>query len=123
MAQPIEGGCHCGAVRFRVRIDERRAIDCNCSICRKKGFLHLIVEADQFELLTGHACLATYTFNTHQAKHHFCAICGVNPFYIPRSHPHAVDVNLRCLDPDVAHTFEITPFDGHKWEENVDAIR
>lgn len=45
------GGCHCGAVRFQVLVDRFTVEDCNCSICRKKGFLHLIVPPENFTLL------------------------------------------------------------------------
>jgi hypothetical protein len=117
------GSCHCGAIRFRVRVDKYEALDCNCSICTMKSFLHLIVDRNAFELLQGHDQIATYTFNTHVAKHHFCKTCGVHPFYIPRSHPDGVDVNVRCLDGDAMALFSISPFDGQKWEENVAAIR
>src|SRR5262249_2349233 len=82
-----EGGCHCGAVRFRVRVDGHQAKECNCSICAKKGFIHLIVTHEQFTLLSGADALTTYTFNTGVAKHTFCRICGVHSFYTPRSHP------------------------------------
>src|SRR5690606_12651662 len=89
MQQPdwLDGSCHCERVRFRVRSREQRALECNCSICSKKGFLHLIVEASDFELSAGSDCLQTYTFNTGVAKHHFCRHCGIHPFYRPRSHP------------------------------------
>lgn len=117
-----EGGCHCGAVRFRVRVDTYDALDCNCSICLKKGFLHLIVERDAFVLERGHDALSTYTFGTHTAKHHFCRRCGVHAFYIPRSHPDGVDVNVRALD-DGIEAFTIVRFDGRNWEENVETIR
>lgn len=119
----LEGGCHCGLVRFRVRVDERVALDCNCSICRKKGFLHLVVTRDAFELLSGEGELATYTFNTGVAKHTFCRTCGMHAFYTPRSHPDGVDVNVRCLDGDAASSFRVQPFDGERWEESVAAIR
>ena len=118
----LEGGCHCGAIRFRVKVQEYKAIDCNCSICTKKGFLHLIVEKQDFELLSGQEQLATYTFNTKTAKHHFCKVCGMHPFYIPRSHPDGVDVNVRCLDGQPLQSFAIEPFDGEKWEENIHHI-
>gem|GEM_PF-76123 len=120
-----KGGCHCGAVRFEVSITpSQHAIeDCNCSICRKKGFLHLIVPPEQFNLVTGQDKLTTYTFNTGTAKHTFCQVCGMHPFYYPRSHPGWIDVNVRCLDGDVLSNFEIHPFDGVNWEENVDALR
>lgn len=119
----MEGGCHCGRVRFRVRDEANVAYACNCSICAKKGFLHLIVERDQFELLSGEEDLAEYRFGTKTAKHLFCKVCGVHPFYVPRSHPDGVDVNVRCLDGDLVNRFRILPFDGQNWEENVESIR
>ncbi|AFY70902.1 glutathione-dependent formaldehyde-activating GFA [Thalassoporum mexicanum PCC 7367] len=118
-----QGGCHCGAVRFAVRVDRHEVVDCNCSICQKKGFLHLIVPPEQFELIQGADALSTYTFNTGIAKHHFCSTCGIHPFYRPRSHPDQYDVNARCLDNDAVQQFAIKPFDGKNWEQNLDSIR
>lgn len=110
------GGCHCGAVRFEVEAPERiECSDCNCSICAKTGFLHLIVPRSRFRLLQGESSLATYTFNTHVAQHRFCRTCGIKPFYIPRSNPDGVDVNVRCLDTRPAELV-IEPFDGRNWE-------
>lgn len=124
MTVALEGGCHCGRVRLRVRCEEPFvALDCNCTICTKKGFLHLIVTKDAFELLSGEGDLTTYTFNTGVAKHTFCRVCGMHPFYTPRSHPDGVDVNVRCLDGDALSRFRVEPFDGAHWEENVDRIR
>lgn len=119
----LEGGCHCGRVRFRVRADRLEALDCNCSICTKKGFLHLIVARDAFDLLSGEAALVTYTFGTGVAKHTFCGTCGMHPFYTPRSHPNGIDVNIRCLDGDAATLFTISKFEGREWEANIDRIR
>ncbi|MEE3717480.1 GFA family protein [Tumidithrix elongata RA019] len=113
------GSCHCGAVRFQVTVEKYEAVDCNCSICQKKGFLHLIVPPEHFQLLQGENDLTTYTFNTGIAKHLFCRNCGIHAFYRPRSHPKDFDVNVRCLDDDAIALFEITPFDGKHWEENV----
>jgi len=120
-AERLTGGCHCGAVRFAITVDlsEHTVLDCTCSICRKKGFLHLIVPPADFELLTDQAALATYTFGTHTARHHFCRTCGVHPFYRPRSHPSAYDVNVRCLDLDVTERVRIERFDGERWEQSV----
>jgi hypothetical protein len=115
----LEGGCHCGAVRFRVDVAEFAATDCNCSMCTKKGMLHLIVAPERFELLKGSDALTTYTFNTGVAQHRFCRTCGVHPFYTPRSHPDKIDVNIRCLDGDAWRRFAITPFDGQNWERHV----
>lgn len=119
----VEGGCHCGAVRYRARVRHRVAHECNCSICRMKGYLHVIVAAGDFELLTGADALTTYTFNTGVAKHRFCRTCGVQSFYVPRSHPDGYSLNLRCLDGDAVDRFTIEPFDGRNWETNVERIR
>jgi hypothetical protein len=106
------GGCHCGGVRIEVdapaRID---ALDCNCSICRKTGFLHLIVPASRFRLVAGADLLTEYTFNSGVAQHLFCTVCGVKAFYVPRSHPDGFDVNVRCLDAATIEGLDITPFD------------
>jgi hypothetical protein len=118
----LMGGCHCGAVRYQVGVENLAAVDCNCSICQKKGFIHLIVPASRFTLLQGQDCLSTYTFNTGVAKHHFCRICGIHSFYRPRSHPEDYDVNVRCLDGDVLDQFTIVPFDGQHWEEKIEQL-
>jgi hypothetical protein len=117
-----EGGCHCGAVRFRVRVTKPEAVACNCSICRQKGFLHLIVSPSYFTLLQGEDVLTCYTFNTGIAKHLFCKFCGIHSFYRPRSHPDDYDVNLHCLDEDVVNQFQIVEFDGVNWEANISQI-
>ncbi len=96
-----QGGCHCGAVRFKVIIDRFIVDNCNCSICRKKGFLHLIVSPGNFTLLQGQDFLTNYAFNTKIAQHTFCSICGIHSFYHPRSHPDMIDVNIRCLNRDL----------------------
>jgi hypothetical protein len=114
--QTMAGGCHCGRVRFRVTANLDRVTQCNCSICAKKGFLHLIVPPAQFELLCGKDDLTTYRFNTGTAQHTFCRHCGLHPFYVPRSDPDKIDVNVRCLDG--IDLFAIVPktFDGKNWE-------
>jgi hypothetical protein len=117
------GGCHCGAVRFEVDAETLSAVDCNCSICSKKGFIHLIVTRDRFRLLTPEDALTTYRFGTGVARHTFCKTCGMHPFYTPRSHPDGIDVNVRCLDDDVLARFDVSPFDGRNWEASVDSIR
>ena len=110
----LAGGCHCGAVRFRVRLLEPRALECNCSICAKKGFINLIAEPENFQLLQGEDSLSTYRFNTGTAQHRFCSTCGIHPFSRPRSHPGAYDVNARCLD-DGYEFLDIEAFDGQNW--------
>jgi hypothetical protein len=118
--QSWEGGCHCGAVRFRVTSDLTGVADCNCSVCTKKGFLHLIVPPEQFALLSGEDAIATYRFNTGAAKHMFCRHCGIHPFYVPRSDPDKIDVNVRCLDNVDLSTIKVEPFDGRNWEDAIE---
>jgi hypothetical protein len=103
-------------VRLRVTDDLARVSECNCSICARKGYLHLIVPPERFELLSGRDDLSTYTFNTGTAKHHFCRHCGVAAFYIPRSDPDKIDVNARCLDGVDPASLRIGRFDGRNWE-------
>lgn len=111
------GGCHCGRVLFEVTAPSNLEVsDCNCSICSKFGYLHLIVPAERFTLIAGRDALTTYTFNTGVAKHTFCSNCGVKSFYIPRSHPDGVSVNARCIDSDTVESMSVTPFDGRHWE-------
>jgi hypothetical protein len=112
-----EGGCHCGKVRFRVRDALASVTLCNCSMCEKKGFLHLIVPEECFELLSGEDELTTYRFNTGVAAHRFCRTCGIHSFYVPRSDPDKIDVNLRCLDGVDVASVPVVPFDGRQWEE------
>ena len=114
------GGCHCGRVRFEVEAPAHLEVsDCNCSICAKSGFLHLIVEKAQFRLLSGEDSLTTYQFNTGTARHLFCRVCGVKSFYVPRSFPHGYSVNARCLDGGTVLGMTVQPFNGREWEKNL----
>jgi hypothetical protein len=120
----VAGGCHCGAVRFEAEVPDPPvpALDCNCSICRMTGFLHVMVPHERFELVTGRDALTSYRFGTGAAEHLFCRHCGVKTFYQPRSHPEAWSVNANCLDAPVELAVE--KFDGRNWEAakaNLDA--
>lgn len=117
------GGCHCGRVRFEVVAPaELDLVDCNCSMCRRCGYLHLIVPRSRFRLLSGEETLTEYRFNTGTARHLFCSVCGVKSFYVPRSHPHGISVNARCLDPGTVSRETITPFDGAHWEDHASEL-
>jgi hypothetical protein len=112
------GGCHCGRVRFAVQAPAAiEVMDCNCSICTRSGFLHLIVPAARFQLLSGADALTTYRFNTGTARHLFCAVCGIKSYYVPRSHPDGYSVNARCLDAGSVTRMQIIPCDGRNWEQ------
>ncbi len=115
----FSGGCHCGEIRFEVISNEPLEVEqCNCSVCTKSGYLHLIVPSSQFSILKGKSELATYTFNSGVAKHYFCRRCGIKSFYIPRSNPDGIDVNVNCLD-EVPELMNIVAFDGKNWEKNA----
>lgn len=114
------GSCHCGAVAIEVEAPARiEALACNCSMCERTGFLHLIVEAKDFRLLRGREALTTYTFNTGVAQHYFCKVCGCKPFYVPRSHPDGFSVNVRCLDRATIESVNVRLFDGQHWERSA----
>jgi hypothetical protein len=118
MLETREGGCHCGRVRFRAAVDLDRLLQCNCSICTKKGILHLDTALADFALLAGKEALSVYTFGTGVAQHTFCSHCGMHAFYIPRSDPDRISINARCLDGiDGAALTPTQFFDGGRWEE------
>jgi hypothetical protein len=118
------GGCHCGAVAFEVDAPASVTVsECNCSICRMSGYLHLIVPRARLRLLRGADSLSTYTFNTGTARHLFCRTCGVKSFYVPRSNPDGYSVNLRCLDPSTLGQVTIEPFDDNDRATSEGKIR
>ena len=113
-----QGSCHCQAIKFEVEAPQQIEADlCNCSICSKSGFLHLIVPLNKFKLLSGEQCISTYTFGSGIAKHTFCKVCGVKPFYTPRSNPDGIDINVNCLDTEYLQ-INVTEFDGKNWEKH-----
>ena len=121
--QTLIGSCHCGRVQYEVIVPKDIVVqECNCSICSKSGYLHLIVPKSRFKLLQGEENLTTYTFDTHEAKHLFCKTCGIKSFYIPRSNPDGYSVNVRCLDQAKFDTITVELFDGKNWEQNAHTL-
>ncbi len=111
------GACHCGRVRIEVLAPaDLELLECNCTMCLRSAYLHLIVGAAAFRLLSGADDLVEYAFGTGIAKHRFCRHCGVKSFYVPRSHPDGFSVNARCLDPATISSMKIQAFDGRDWE-------
>lgn len=110
------GSCHCGRVSFRLRAEIGTVIECNCSLCSKKGALWHGSDDAHFEILSGADDLVPYQFGTMTAKHYFCRQCGVNPFSHPRIAPAAWAVNVRCLDGVDVSSLNIVAFDGRNWE-------
>lgn len=118
------GGCHCGKVRFEFEAPATvEVLECNCSICQKLGYLHLIIPGSQFRLVSGADSLTTYQFNTGTARHLFCKVCGVKSFYVPRSHPDGYSINARCIDDGTVQMLTTTPFDGLHWEESISELQ
>ena len=112
------GGCHCGEISFEFRAPaEVDVLDCNCSICQRGRFIHLIVPKSNFTLLSSEGALGDYQFGTKAAHHFFCRRCGVKSFYQPRSHPDAYSVNLRCVEEGTLNKINTSVFDGQNWEQ------
>ena len=110
----VEGGCHCGLVRFQASVPSPAVTldDCDCSICTMTGYLHLIVPEKDFRLVEGRRDTITYRFGTGAARHIFCTQCGIKSFYRPRSHPGHYSVNYRCLDEGHGLEPTVAKFDG-----------
>lgn len=109
------GSCHCGKIAFNVEADISDAMDCNCSMCRRRGALLAFVPRDALTLKTPESDMGTYTFNKHAIQHHFCPTCGIAPYgegADPRSGAKTAAINVRCL-PDVdLDALKITKVDG-----------
>ena len=108
------GGCHCGRVRYTVTTDLASVIECNCSICSRRGHWLTFVPASQFQLLQGQDALTDYLFNRQVIHHNFCSVCGVGSFArgaMPDGTPMAA-INVRCLDDLDLATVKTTKFDG-----------
>ena len=118
------GSCHCKQIQFEV-IGEKnvKVLDCSCSVCSILNYKHYIIDKSQFKLLKGKKYLSTYTFNTNVAKHLFCKNCGIKSFYIPRSHPDSISVNLNCIHSKTINNVKIIKFDGKHWKKNINKIK
>jgi len=109
-----KGSCHCGRIAFEVEGDIAQVMECNCSHCSRKGYLLWFVPREKLQLSTPESALATYMFNKHVIKHHFCPACGCAPFGFgtgPDGKAMAA-VNVRCLEGVEPSALKILPFDG-----------
>jgi hypothetical protein len=109
-----KGSCHCGRIAFEVDGDIGQVIECNCSICRRRGYLLWFVPRERVRLSTPESDLETYTFNTARIRHHFCPTCGCAPFAFGSDKTGAASaaVNVRCLEGVEPSSLTIVPFDG-----------
>lgn len=105
MTDTHDAACHCGTVRFRVRLsqgfDSRR---CTCSFCRMRGAVVVSARLQDITFLSGEDNLTLYQFNTRTAKHWFCRTCGIYTHHQRRSDPTLYGINVACLTG-------ISPFD------------
>ncbi|HET7596621.1 MAG TPA: GFA family protein [Burkholderiales bacterium] len=107
------GSCHCGQIAFEAEGELQKVIECNCSICSKRGTLHWPVSSENFRLLNS-CSPATYTFNKHRVRHRFCPGCGC-ALYAERTEPSGkqlILVNARSLEGVDLSKVEIGHFDG-----------
>ena len=104
--EEIDGACHCGAVRLRVRLADglRSARRCNCSYCRMRGAVAVTARLGDVDVISGGEALTTYQFNTGTAKHYFCSKCGIYTHHQRRSNPNEYGVNVAILEG-------LSPFD------------
>ena len=111
------GSCHCGKVRFEVEGELTQAVECNCSHCSRKGYLLWFVPLAKLNLHTPENALATYTFNKHVIKHHFCPKCGCAPFGFGKDRAGAATaaINVRCLEGVELSTLKRIPVDGRSF--------
>ncbi|KMS73036.1 aldehyde-activating protein [Streptomyces regensis] len=118
-----DGQCHCGGVKFAVELSYHLTVTlCNCGICYMSGHQELMIPEERFKLLEGQQFLKPYRFGNCIADHTFCAVCGIMPFYRPRSHPEGFfSVNARCLDLRFAEVVDYVEFDGQNWEASMAA--
>ena len=93
--------CHCGGVEAEVKVPENgfeKIMRCNCSICKRKGYVIGVIGPDDFKLIKGENLLTLYQFKTKTAKHYFCKVCGINTHNRPRSNPKIYGINIACVE-------------------------
>jgi hypothetical protein len=108
------GSCHCGKVRYEVGLELREAMECNCSICARKGSKLAFVPADRFTLRSGEGDLRDYQFGKKHTHHLFCTTCGISSFCRgagPDGKP-MVAINVRCLEGVDLQALPVKHFDG-----------
>ncbi len=105
-----EGGCHCGAVRFKADLELENLMTCNCSICGKTGAVMAFIPGDKLQATAGRELLTDYQFGKKSIHHTFCSVCGVRPFAEGSGEDGSAwaMVNVRCLDGVDPHQLRVT---------------
>jgi hypothetical protein len=117
-----QGSCHCKKVIFEYESAPMPALECNCSICKRKGAIWQAVSNEHFKIVSGEEALELYQFGTKTAKHFFCKHCGISTFSNPRIAPDKWAINLRCVDDIDIGSLAIVSFDGENWEQAAQAL-
>jgi hypothetical protein len=109
-----KGSCHCGRIAYEVEGEIGAVLECNCSLCSRKGSLLWFVPREQLKMLTPEERMSTYTFNKHAIQHHFCPTCGIHPLAkaVDRSGKPMAAINVRCLEGVDLKALEVKPFNG-----------
>jgi hypothetical protein len=109
-----KGSCHCGQIAFEVEGELKQVLECNCSMCSRKGSLLWFVPRQQLRLSTPEEKLSTYTFNKHIIQHRFCSKCGIHPFGegVDPSGNKMAAINARCLEGVDLSSLTVQHFDG-----------
>lgn len=109
-----KGSCHCGKVTYEVEGEIESVIDCNCSMCQRRGGLLWFVPRDKFRLTSPEGNASEYMFNNHVIHHRFCSTCGIQPYAVgmgPGNRPMAA-INVRCLEGVEPESFKVVHYDG-----------
>lgn len=109
------GSCHCGRIAFELDAQVKEVIDCNCSMCRRRGSLLAFFPREALTLTSLEGDWATYRFNKERIAHHFCPTCGIAPFsegIDPKSGAKMACINVRCLAEVDPAMLSVMPFDG-----------
>ncbi|MCI5047887.1 MAG: GFA family protein [Aquisalinus sp.] len=109
----ITASCHCGKLSAEMKEPPAEAMECNCSICKRKAHTLAFVGPEQVTITADPSDVATYTFNQHKIQHQFCKTCGCSPFGAGEdpSGNSMYAINLRCSDMDLTG-IKIHQFDG-----------
>jgi hypothetical protein len=109
-----KGSCHCGKIAYEAEGEIKDVLECNCSICQRKGSLLWFIPKDRFKLLTPEKEMSTYTFNKHSIRHHFCPICGIHPFAeaADKTGKPMAAINVRVLEGVDPNSFPVKHFNG-----------
>jgi hypothetical protein len=107
----VEGGCLCGAVRYRVSGTKVDAGFCHCRLCQRSSgapvLLWVTLSADAFQYIKGEA--SGYQSST-AGRREFCGTCGTQLTFRSKNSVGMVDVTVCSLD----HPEAVTP-DYHIW--------